>query len=118
MTKLVHIQAGTVLKEYPLLEGTVRIGRSADNDICVDDNTVSGHHAVLDVTPSAYLDGVNDIYIVDQRSTNGTVINGRHIKRHLFKHGEVAQIGQHEFKLVDEEALGFEQTMIFIPEDD
>lgn len=118
MTKLVHSQAGRVLGEYSLNEGSLRIGRGKDNDIRIDDLTVSGHHAVIEVLPSEYLEGSNDIYIIDQKSTNGTVVNGRYIKRHLLKPGDVAVIGQNEFGLVDEEALSFERTMIFLPEDD
>jgi len=118
MTKLVHSQTGAVLGEYPVQKGSLSIGRGSENDICLDDITVSGSHAVIEVTPSTYLDGVNDVYIIDQQSTNGTVINNKHVKRHLFKHGEVARIGQHDFKLIDEDSLGLEQTMVFIPEDD
>lgn len=117
MAKLVHSQAGRVLGEYPLNEGSVHIGRGKDNDICLEDLTVSGHHAVIEVQPSEYLEGCNDVYIIDQQSTNGTVVNGRHIKRHLLKHGDVAVIGQNEFGLIDEEALAFERTMVFLPND-
>lgn len=118
MTKLIHSQAGRIIGEYQLEQGVLSIGRAIDSDICVDDITVSSRHALIEVVPSAYLEGLNETYIVDQKSTNGTVIDGKKVKRHLFKNGEVAKIGQHEFRLVDEEALGFEQTRIFIPDDD
>jgi len=117
MTKLVHSQAGRVLGEYPLREGSLRIGRGKDNDIRLEDLTVSGRHAVVEVQPSEYLEGCNEVYIIDQQSTNGTVVNGRHIKRHILKHGDVAVIGQNEFGLIDEEALSFEQTMLYLPDD-
>jgi pSer/pThr/pTyr-binding forkhead associated (FHA) protein len=116
MAKLVHSQAGRVIGEYPLGTGCLRIGRGKENDIRLEDLTVSGSHAVVEVQPSEYLEGCNDIYIVDQQSTNGTVVNGRHIKRHLLKHGDVAVIGQNEFGLIDEEALSFERTMVYLPE--
>lgn len=118
MTKLVHSQGGKIFEEFPLLEGVVTIGRSSENDIRVDDITVSGRHAMIEVKPSEYLDGVNDVYISDRQSTNGTMINGKYIKRQLFKHGDIAVIGQHEFALIDEAALGFEQTMVYIPDED
>lgn len=116
MTKLVHSEGGRVIGEYPLTEGRLTIGRNAENDIRIDDLTVSGRHVVIEVNPSQYLEGTNDVFIIDQNSTNGTVINGKHIKRYLFKHGDIATIGQHELSLIDEEALGFEQTMIYIPD--
>jgi len=117
MAKLVHSNAGRVLGEYPLDTGRLCIGRGKDNDIRLEDLTVSGHHAVVEVLPSEYLDGSNDIYIIDQQSTNGTVVNGRHIKRYLLKHGDVAVIGQNEFGLVDEDALSFERTMVYLPDE-
>lgn len=118
MPKLVHSQDGNILGEYPLDIGSMSIGRNTSNDICINDLTVSGCHVVIEVTPSEYLEGVNDVYIIDQKSTNGTVVNGKHIKRYLFKHGDVAVIGQHELSLIDEETLGFEQTMIYIPDNE
>jgi pSer/pThr/pTyr-binding forkhead associated (FHA) protein len=117
MAKLVHSHAGRVIGEYPLVGGSLRIGRGRDNDIQLEDLTVSGHHAVVEVQPSDYLDNSNDVYIIDQQSTNGTVVNGRHIKRHLLKHGDVAVIGQNEFGLIDEDTLSFEQTIVYLPEE-
>lgn len=117
MIKLVHSQAGRILGEYVLEEGRVCIGRNESNDIRINDLTVSGCHVVIEISPSLYLEGLNDIYIIDQNSTNGTIINGKNIKKCLFKHGDIAAIGQHEICLIDEEAQGFEQTMIYIPDD-
>jgi len=118
MAKLVHSQAGKVFGEYPLQEGALRIGRGLGNDICLEDLTVSACHALIEVVPSAYMEDVNDVFIIDQKSTNGTIVNGKHIKRHLLKHGEVVAIGQHDFCLIDEETRGLEQTMIYIPDDE
>jgi len=116
MAKLVHTQSGKVIGEYPLVKGSISIGRSKDSDIRLEDITVSGCHAVVEVVTSEYMDNCNDVYLIDQHSTNGTIINGRHVKRHLMKHGEMAVIGQNEFSLIDEESLSFERTMVFIPE--
>jgi len=118
MAKLVHSQAGRLLGEYSLSEGCLRIGRGKDNDIRLEDLTVSGNHAVVEVQTSEYIEGCNEVYIIDQQSTNGTVVNGRHIKRYLLKHGDVAVIGQNEFGLIDEEVLSFERTMVYLPDDE
>lgn len=115
MAKLIHSQANKILGEYTLEPGRISIGRSPDNNICLDDLTVSGKHALISIKPSEYIDDVNDVVIEDLQSTNGTVIDGKHIKRYLMKHGDVAHIGQHEFAYIDEDALRFEQTMVFIP---
>jgi pSer/pThr/pTyr-binding forkhead associated (FHA) protein len=116
MPKLVHTYDGTFLGEIVLEEGSWLIGRKPDCDIRVDDSTVSGNHALVTVNPSAYMEGLLDVHIEDKGSTNGTIINGKKIKRHMLKHGEVAQIGSHEFTLVDESTRGFETTTVILPD--
>jgi hypothetical protein len=45
-------------------------------------------------------------------------VDGRPIKSHLLKHGEVVKIGTDEFTFIDEELNASDQTMIYMPEDD
>jgi pSer/pThr/pTyr-binding forkhead associated (FHA) protein len=117
MPKLVHTHDGKFVKNYDLAEGDLLIGRHPDSDIWVEDTTVSGKHALITVRPSAYMEGLLDVHIEDLDSTNGTIINGKRVKRHLMKHGEVAHIGEHEFALVDEATRAFETTTVILPED-
>lgn len=51
----------------------IKIGRTNDNDIVIDDNSVSRNHAIIFVSE-------NSTMIQDNNSTNGTFINGRRIK--------------------------------------
>jgi len=116
MPKLVHSREGQFLEDIPLKEGCWLIGRRPECDIRVDDETVSGKHAKITVAPSAYMEGLLDVHIEDQGSTNGTTVNGKVIKRHMLKHGEVAKVGSHEFSLVDEATRGFETTTVILPD--
>ena len=116
MPKLVHTRDGKFVQEYILEEGAYAIGRRPNCEIQIDDVTVSGQHALINVSPNDYMEGVWDIHIEDQGSTNGTIINGRRIKPHLFKHGEVAQIGTHELTLIDEGTRAFEETAVLLPD--
>jgi pSer/pThr/pTyr-binding forkhead associated (FHA) protein len=116
MPKLVHTRDGQFLEDISLQEGSVLIGRRPDCDIRLDDETVSGHHAVVTVAPSAYMEGLLDVHVEDQGSTNGTTVNGKSIKRHMLKHGEVVKIGSHEFAMVDEATRGFETTTVILPD--
>lgn len=115
MAKIVHRREGVIVAEYPLEQGRIMIGRRPECDICIDDITVSGNHASVTVKPSGYMEGLNDIIIEDQGSTNGTIVNGRNVKRHFFKHGEIAFIGSHELTLIDENTQCFETTQVILP---
>ncbi len=118
MAKLVLTLEGVVLREFPLDRESFTIGRKAQNDIQIDDITVSSKHAVVKIEKNAYMDHVNDIYVVDLDSTNGTLVNGQTIKKHMLRHGDIIQIGRHEFKFLDEEAHDFEKTIMMPPDAD
>ncbi len=116
MPKLVHSRDGSIIQEYILETGLYTIGRRPNCDVQVDDVTVSGQHAIVSVAPSEYMEGVYDIHIEDQGSTNGTIVNGRRIRKHLLKHGQIVQIGTHELTLVDEGTRAFEETEVLLPD--
>ena len=50
----------------------ITIGRNADNDIVIADQSVSGYHAEIEI----HEDGI--MKFVDH-STNGTMVNGNHL---------------------------------------
>ena len=117
MPKLIHSCDGRFLGEFDLLEGTLNIGRDPDCDITLDDETVSGRHALITVRPSAYLEGLLDLLIEDQGSSNGTFVNDKRLsKRHMLKHDETVCIGGHAFTLIDEGTRALETTTIILPE--
>lgn len=114
MPKLVKIVNGVVVREYPLDSDEIRIGRSPDNQIQLDDTTVSSSHARIQQLPSAYLEGLKDIWIEDTKSTNGTKINGRTVTRERLKHGDMIRIGAHQLEFIDESNLGSETTRLLL----
>ena len=112
MAKLVLSFNGASVSEYTLDKETITIGRKPDNDIHIDNLAVSSHHAKI-------LTILNDSFIEDLGSTNGTFINGNKITKHALQPGEVIAIGKHELKYINEaaEAGGdFEKTMIIRPD--
>jgi transcriptional regulator with GAF, ATPase, and Fis domain len=61
------VMARTAVDTHPLVRGTrLRIGRAPDNDVCIDDPSVSRYHAVLNVGPA--------LSIEDLGSSNGTFL--------------------------------------------
>ncbi|OBF81545.1 ABC transporter ATP-binding protein [Mycobacterium sp. 852002-51163_SCH5372311] len=67
-------------------QGALRIGRSDDNDIVIPEVLASRHHATLIPTP-------NGTEIRDNRSINGTFVNGTRIYAALLQEGDVVTIG-------------------------
>ncbi|NIM28247.1 MAG: FHA domain-containing protein [Gammaproteobacteria bacterium] len=102
----------SVLGEFPLDKERLLIGRKPENDIQVDNLAVSGQHAAI-------ITILNDSFLEDLDSTNGTFVNGKLVKKHALKHGDVITIGKHELKYVNDEATtddqDFEKTMIIRP---
>lgn len=114
MPKLIHTLSDAAIREYELNTPEFRIGRAPDNDLQVDDPTVSGQHARVAVRPSPYLEGFDEVYLEDLGSTNGTQVNGRPVSRHLLKHGDVIRIGTQDFRYVDEHGSAAEGTRILL----
>jgi hypothetical protein len=75
---------------FALSDTRTTLGRYVDNDISLDDITVSRHQALLEKTPAGYL-------LSDQRSRNGTYVNGELISQKLLEHGDEIQVGKFHF---------------------
>jgi ABC transport system ATP-binding/permease protein len=67
------------------LAGSVTIGRASDNDIVVPDVLASRHHATLVLTPL----GTE----IQDRSSNGTFVNGTRVGSAILTEGDVVTIG-------------------------
>lgn len=110
MAKLILSVDGQVLKEYTLSKERTLIGRKPHNDIQIDNLAVSGEHAAI-------ITILNDSFIEDLGSTNGTMVNGKPIKKHFLQNSDVVEIGKHKLKYFNDAptaatAADFEKTMI------
>jgi hypothetical protein len=113
MARLILSLDGQVLAEYNMNKERYTMGRLPDNDVRVDNAAVSGHHALI-------INILNDSFLEDLNSTNGTYVNGKLIKKHALQHGDVITIGHHHLRFVDSEveepeADEFERTMVIGP---
>src|SRR5690606_12273426 len=88
----------------PLPARTIRIGRSADNDLVLDDLVVSRRHAELRALP----DGGYEI--ADLGSHNGTYLNGAPVTRAPVGPGDIVGIGHAAFCLVGDELQEYVDT--------
>jgi pSer/pThr/pTyr-binding forkhead associated (FHA) protein len=110
MAKLILSVDGQVLKEFQLSKERTLIGRKAHNDIQIDNLAVSGEHAAI-------ITILNDSFIEDLGSTNGTMVNGKPVKKHFLQNNDVVEIGKHKLKYFNDAptaatAADFEKTMI------
>lgn len=93
MAKLILSMDGLVLKEIPLTKERTSIGRKPHNDIQIDNLAISGEHAVIVAI-------LNDAFLEDLNSTNGTYVNGQSIKKHVLKDNDVVELGKYRLKFL------------------
>jgi hypothetical protein len=113
MARLILSLEGQVLAEYNMNKERYTIGRLPDNDIRIDNAAVSGHHSLI-------INILNDSFLEDLNSTNGTYVNGKLIKKHALQNGDVITVGHHQLRFADSHAAEqepdeFEKTMIITP---
>ncbi|MCI0452431.1 MAG: FHA domain-containing protein [Candidatus Latescibacteria bacterium] len=93
----------------------LRIGRTPDNDIVIDNLAVSRLHALIEEEKGGY-------FVRDCDSLNGTEVNGARITRRKLEDGDEITIAKHTIQfrvqgghaVAEPEAMaGFDQTMIF-----
>ncbi len=96
MDKILILQDGNVLKEIELDKQQLVIGRDEQNGIYLEDPSVSRRHALLSCALDEY-------FIEDLGSTNGTMLNDRPVTKHILKSGDQLRIGEYvlSFERVD-----------------
>ena len=111
MARLILSLDGQVMAEYNMNKERYTIGRLPDNDIRIDNPAVSGHHSLI-------INILNDSFLEDLNSTNGTYVNGKLIKKHALQHGDVITVGHHQLRFVEDDDAQqdeFEKTMVIQP---
>jgi FHA domain len=71
----------------PVLDDVIHIGRGLSADLHLDETSVSRRHAILVPRPSG-------ARILDDRSSNGTFVNGRRVQQADLSNGDVIVVGR------------------------
>ncbi len=115
MAKLIYSLDGAFLGDIALDKERMTIGRRPGNDIHIDNLAVSGEHAVITTIGK-------DAFLEDLGSTNGTLVNGKPVTKHILQNGDVIELGKYQLKYIGEAAAAnvggqedFEKTMIIRP---
>jgi len=99
--KLVHFQADGSMLEIKLDRQRITIGRRPDNDVCLPYPAVSGEHA-------AVVTILDDSFLEDLGSTNGTLVNGAAVAKHFLRDRDEIDVGRHVLVYLEDEAATLE----------
>src|SRR6516162_9803683 len=92
MAKLSLMFEDKLVREVPIGSRPVRIGRSPDNDLVVDNLAVSNDHARV------YFDS-GRLVVEDRGSLNGTFVNDLRVERATLHDGDSIWVGKHHIKV-------------------
>jgi pSer/pThr/pTyr-binding forkhead associated (FHA) protein len=111
-----------VVKEVIINKEVTTIGRKTDNDILIDNQAVSGHHAQI------RMEG-DSLFIEDLSSLNGTYLNSQRVSKAELYNGDTVLLGVHTLDVFsdkkrdpqkDEFAVrgrSMDETMVIAPDD-
>ena len=111
VAKLITTSSTGEKVEYLLTNETMTIGRKPSNDIPIDNLSVSGRHAQV-------ITILEDSFLEDLGSTNGTYVNGKLVKKHALEDGDNITLGKYQIAYHNGSRgapQDFEQTMIIRP---
>jgi len=88
---LVGLEGPLAGQTLPLKPGETSIGRATSCDVVLPLPTVSSRHAKVAFAENAY-------HVVDERSANGTFVNGQRVARQLLCSGDELAVGGAKFR--------------------
>lgn len=91
MGKIIISRDGVVEQEIPLSRERMAIGRRSRNDIVLSHPAVSGEHAVITTI-------LDESFLEDLRSTNGTFVNGQRVGKHFLQHQDTIKIAKYRIE--------------------
>jgi pSer/pThr/pTyr-binding forkhead associated (FHA) protein len=122
MAKVLLKYKEAAVKEIVLDKEITTIGRKQDNDIVIDNQAVSGHHALIKTEGDALL-------LEDLSSLNGTYLNSQKVSKAELFNGDIILIGVHTLDVhsdkereADKKAFAvrgrsMDETMVIAPDD-
>lgn len=111
MALLILLQDSEAGVRFRIDKPRFTIGRSPDNDVCLDDELVSKQHAQIEVIPQEQAELTFDYYLQDQDSTNHCFVNDEQVKLKKLLHGDVIRIGKNNFRFIDDANDNLQETL-------
>ncbi|MEX1032894.1 MAG: FHA domain-containing protein [Cellvibrionaceae bacterium] len=117
MALLAQLIEEIVAHRFEIADQALTIGRHPSNTVQIDEEAVSGKHAVIHVEHNSHFKGHREYYLEDLNSTNGTYLNGETVfGRVRLHHNDVIRMAWSQFKFIDEQEAEFEATAHMIVE--
>jgi pSer/pThr/pTyr-binding forkhead associated (FHA) protein len=122
MAKVLLKYKEAVVKEIILDKEITTIGRKPDNDVVIDNQAVSGHHALIKTEGDTLL-------LEDLSSLNGTYLNSQKVSKAELFNGDVILIGVHTLEVHSDKeretdkkpfavrGRSMDETIVIAPED-
>lgn len=110
MAMIIQTVDGVVSNRFDIEKPALKFGRSSSNQVQIDDLAVSGEHAQI-VVKEGEEEGMDDFFLQDLNSTNGTFLNEEFVEEdHQLHHNDNIRIGWNNFIFIDENELDLEKT--------
>ena len=94
-TLVIRSGGGRAGETFTVAGERMRIGRSPDAEVFLDDVTVSRNHALL-------VRRNDGLYVDDLGSLNGTYVNRRRIESHKLVDGDELQVGKYKLTYLEQ----------------
>jgi pSer/pThr/pTyr-binding forkhead associated (FHA) protein len=114
MATLALMVDGVVVQRFELEKNEVCIGRNPDCDIQINDNAVSGNHAIISIRRNHYMPDQTEVLLQDLGSTNGTFVNDIKVKQRLLSNDDEVRVAWNTFKFIDSTQPNLERTAIMV----
>jgi len=115
---LYSISRGGITEYWPLHLGRNTIGCSNNNGIILLESSISSSHSVIHIMRTDKL----KVYIQDDNSVSGTIVNGKHIGfvRHECRNGDIIEIGNYQLYLIiiDSDEIGLKVSDKFVDKEE
>ncbi len=110
MARIVQLLDGVATTQFEINKPEIRIGRSPECDVYIDDTSVSSVHCVIETIPAADETQRAEYHIRDLGSTNGTYVNIDRVENTRLVHEDVIRVGLKNFKFIDEQSAQHVKT--------
>jgi len=95
LAKLLVMREGVIEQTVQLTKERMTVGRHKHNDIVLNHGAVSGEHALITTI-------LDDSFLEDLQSTNGTFVNGHRIGKHFLQHKDVIKMAKYHLEFVSD----------------